>query len=242
MMAAMMMDDYVERHFLTRRQFECALGGAGDAGQLIAAGAIPGPVYGQLPDGSWWSSLSTTGVARTDRIARSRDLYYAPAALWWARRTILASRAQGLSIGQSAHHVRDFFIDGFVDELARHSLALKAFPRCFPATRFDRDAGRQQAEEEWTHWIEGRYAVCLRRFSAAACIRKESLAACLRELPLSTGSAEDLMERFAMVEDLEALLLPFAPFERSASTMGQVVDAHLERWSLAPRSGDSPSY
>ncbi|QAY76203.1 hypothetical protein ETR14_06410 [Sphingosinicella sp. BN140058] len=222
----------MNRWFLDRPGFERHLPTGCAVDELIAAAAIPGAIYGRTADGRWWSALSTPAADRAAIVAASVDLYHAPAAIWWARRAILAARAQGGNAADAATTIRAHFHAGFTARVATDPLAPYAFPHCFPAGRFDSGATDSAAAAEWNSWIDGSYGVCLRRFSAEACVRKEALRHRARAHLEGTGPPLSPQALFDVVEELEALLLPFAPEERPNGTPGRVIDRALAALAL----------
>jgi hypothetical protein len=140
---------------------------------------------------------------------------------------------QGLSVEDAAARNRACFIDAFVRALAEEPLALVAFPAAFPNERLDSDAAVRCAAAEWESWIDGGYAVCLRRFSGESCVRKESLAKRIRlHLDQAPGYHLDAAALFDLVERLESLVLPFAPWQRDGGTPGRAIDAPLAQLGL----------
>lgn len=221
------MDDqgYVSRWFLNKDAFLSSSGASETQFEdLLAAGAMPGVIYSQSSDGDWWSIL---GAAEDSAAPAGGEDWYSPAAVWWCRRAILAIR-QGSSAEAAAQVNKEHFLKGFVGSLALEPLAKRAFPSAFLGDRVETSA-RKVAEAEWDSWISGGYAVCLRRFSAETCIRKESLGHCVREH--FAGAEENRLDDqtlFDLVERLEALILPFSPWERPNCTPGKAVDPALE--------------
>lgn len=226
------MKNYVRHWFLTKAEFESRLPSP-LLTELIDAGAMPGPIYGQLAEDKWWSALTIPMADRANHIARSAALYYAPSALWWARRTLLSMNRHGHSMDQAASENRAHFIADFAARLSTQPFAATIYTACFPADIFDEKVAAAKAEIEWESWMDGGYAVCLRRFSANSCIRKEVLAAYLkRDFAAPDGEKLSTTEQFDLMEELESLLLPFAPFERPTGTPGVVVDRILRELSL----------
>ena len=217
---------YVQRWFLAPELFCRQLGAAPDlVERLVEAGAMPGAIYAEL-DGAWWSALGATEPPPPG------ELWYAPAALWWGRRAMLSLR-QGLTIDEAAVRNRAHFIETFVQALAEELLAPVAFPDAFPGERLDADAAAGRAAIEWESWIRGGYAVCLQRFSGESCVRKESLGKRIRlHMDQVPGFGLDEDSLFDLVERLESLVLPFAPWQRDAGTPGRAVDAPLAQLGL----------
>jgi hypothetical protein len=212
---------YVQRWFLTPELFHRQLGAAPDlVERLIEAGAMPGAIYAEQ-DGVWWSALGATEPP-------AGIIWYAPAALWWGRRAMLGLK-QGLSVEEAAARNRAHFIETFVHALAGEPLARVAFPDAC----LDPDAAGRCAAAEWESWTGGGYAVCLRRFSGESCVRKESLGKRIRlHMDRVPGYLLDDEALFDLVERLESLILPFAPWQRDGGTPGRAIDGPLAQLEL----------
>jgi hypothetical protein len=216
---------YVQRWFLTPELFHRQLGAAPDlVKRLIEAGAMPGAIYAEQ-GGVWWSALGATEPP-------SGTIWYASAALWWGRRAMLGL-GQGLSIDDAAARNRAHFIAGFVRALSDEPLAVIAFSDAFPDERVDADAAARRAAIEWESWIRGGYAVCLHRFSGESCVRKESLGKRIRlHMDQVPGYHLDDETLFDLVERLESMVLPFAPWQRDGGTPGRAIDRPLAQLEL----------
>ncbi|QPQ54185.1 hypothetical protein IC614_07360 [Allosphingosinicella flava] len=219
---------YVRRWFVEKSQFAVLVGPVSEIlDDLLAEKAFPGVIYSQSTQGDWWSALGAAlGHCPAAPPLGGTD-WYSPAATWWCRRAALSMRA-GCSAAEAAALNKEKFITDFIAELNREPHAPRAFPACFPNDELDRRAARQAGEKEWGDWIDGPYAVCLRRFSAESCVRKESWAKRLRDHFDGQGEALDDLAMFDLVEALESLMLPFAPSERPSGTPGEVVDRALD--------------
>jgi hypothetical protein len=216
---------YVQRWFLTPELFHRQLGAVPDlVERLIGAGAMPGAIYAEQ-EGVWWSALGATEPP-------SGTIWYAPAALWWGRRAMLGLK-QGLSVQETAARNRIHFIATFLRALSGEPLARLAFPDAFPNERLDPAAAARCAAAEWESWIGGGYAVCLLRFSGESCVRKESLGKRIRlHMDQVPGYLLDDETLFDLVERLESLVLPFAPWQRDGGTPGRAIDGPLAQLEL----------
>lgn len=218
---------YVSEWFLALETLIRRSGGtAAQVRQLLKSRAAPGIVYAQAADGSWWSALGS----RTGKFAPAPPddgtRWYAPAALYWIRRGLLALRT-GITAQEAARRNKDHFERQFVNALAAEPLAPHAFPTAFAEGRVDLNSARAIAATEWDSWRYGGYAVCLRSFTGTTCVQKEALGAFLRSQRQGEGDQASDDDVLDLVERLDLLLLPFAPFQRPTGTPGVAVDRVL---------------
>lgn len=222
---------YVRRWFICKEEFADQLGvEEAVVDELICAGAHPGIIY-SFSEKGWWSALGAALGAMPPQPPRGALHFYSPAALWWARRALLRVR-RGCSIDEAAGRNRQDFVGDFVSRLAREQFADRAFPGAFAGDRVDRAGAFQAASKQWSDWLNGSYAVCLRRFSAESCIRKESLARRIRDHFEGVETLPDEDVLFTLAEQLESYVLPFAPSERAGGTPGRTIDRMLAELAL----------
>ena len=226
---------YVERWFLSIDMVARAVGlTTSEALELTAAGCAPGPIYGFSQNTGWWSALAAyTGRAPSDPPAEAR-LWYSSGAVWWLRRAIL-NRRDGKSALEAATASGAFFKTGFEQHIAKTAFANFAYPDCFKAGEIDMAAVEETSASEWDAWVRGAYGVCLRFFSAESCIRKEALAARIKAHMAAAPGDEYRLDEFSLLslsEELAALVLPFAPWERADGTPGRAIDAPLTLMKL----------
>jgi hypothetical protein len=224
---------YVARHFWPIETLALASGvSEQEAGALIAGACAPGVIYAFDRKG-WWSALGGYRSGAVGRPTDDAELWYSPAAAWGLRRARLARRG-GASTADAAARNRARFQNDFVAALDAVPEAANAFRSCFGADgAVDRAATEAQAGEEWSAWLKGGYAVCLRIFTGGTCVAKESLAATLKRHiadPANHPLADD--EILAMCERLAQLMLPFSPWERPGCTPGVTIDRLLRELSL----------
>jgi hypothetical protein len=226
---------YVKRWFVSLCALaeQCALREA-DVLALIHLGAAPGIVYAREEEHRWWSALGAAMGRNASAPAPGAEHWYSPAAAWWLRRALLATRA-GAPAHQAAGHNQARFAEDFIAALPEVDHAARAYPTCFEGGRVNPAEAQAMAAKEWADWVNGAYAVCMRRFSARGCIEKEALrsrivAAMADDAPQSDQLIDIAL--FDLVERLEALILPFAPWERPPGSPGRAIDAPLARLGL----------
>lgn len=218
---------YFTRYFIEKDEFVENSGAPEPlVDDLLAAGAMPGIIYSYSEKEGWWSVLGTASPLQP---SEGRH-FYSPAALWWCRRALMEVR-RGKSPSAAALSNRRRFVDTFVEKVGSEPFAGRAFPSAFANGSLDNAAARKVAEGEWGDWIGGGYGVCLRRFTAETCIRKEALGRRIKDhFEHDDRLSDDIL--FDLVEQLESLLLPFAPWERESCTPGKTVDRSLAALSL----------
>jgi hypothetical protein len=198
---------------------------AGDLADLIDAGCGPGVIYAFSDRHGWWSALDGHLDGYAGPPPEEAERWFAPAAVWGFRRAVLARR-RGVSPRDAARQNQAAFVEDFLSALRHFPEARHGFADCFDRTGSIMDTvARAQAAQEWTAWIKGGYAVCLRIFTGETCVRKESLGAWLKAhiadpegTPMTAGQA------LSMCENLAQLMLPFAPWQRPGCTPGLTID------------------
>jgi hypothetical protein len=103
-----------------------------------------------------------------------------------------------------------------------------------------RDWFEARAPGEWEAYISGEYAVCLRSVSPETILRKDELIARIESL--LAGDPPPFEPLRAAVDELDALLRPFAPYDRirfgGPVSRDRYVTAVRERFpELAPATG-----
>lgn len=219
--------DYVEKWFIPYDALVRRSGATADQIQsLIAAGAAPGIVYSQGADGKWWSALGAVTGKNPPSPTEDGQHWFSPGALYWLRRALLIVRS-GKSAAEAAAGNRDAFVAQFIAALKETPEASGNFTEIFADGELNEDKAREAAIAEWADWINGSYCVCLRSFSGESCVRKESLARYLKMQYVDGQASAPELHILDKMEQLQLLLMPFAPFERPTSTCGLAVDRLL---------------
>ena len=230
MTPAQSLQTYLHQHFLPLPEFARRVGMSPAGVQaLIDAGAIPGPVYTTWPNGAFWSPV---GGQHSGPPLGDLTHWYAPSALWWARRATVLRLAPTVAADQ----FRAGFVAAFCATLAAHPLGILGYPEVFANGVLDPDLTARKAAAEYQDWIDGGYAVCMRRWDAADVITKMvqrgRIIALTRSGTLETLTPDAKLDLLDAMESLEAVMLPFAPHQRPAGTPGLWIDAILARYDL----------
>lgn len=227
------MENYVARYFV---DFDAIVRRSGAdvlvVQSLLEAGAAPGVIYARQSDGQWWSALGACVGREPEKPTTIHTPWYSPASVWWLRRALL-KMSSGSTAEAAALHNEKTFVEGFVRSLADTDDAALAYPSAFEGDEVNMSEAQRVGAAEWAAWVQGAYGVCLRRFSARSCVEKEALRA--RIVAAGEGSPQHQMSDealFEKVEQLESLLMPFAPYERQDGSPGRAIDAPLARMKL----------
>jgi hypothetical protein len=220
---------YVTDWFWPFDQLARAVGiSAHELSDLIDAGCGPGAIYAFSNRHGWWSALDGHVDGHDGPPPMEAGRWFAPAAVWGFRRAVLARR-QGASLEEAARRNQALFVDEFIGALERFPEARHGFADCFDRNGLIDAVARARAADEWSAWIKGGYAVCLRIFTGETCVRKESLGAWLKahiaDPECHPMTAEEIL---SVCERLAQLMLPFAPWQRPRCTPGVTID-----WLLA---------
>lgn len=233
-MLSAMMSRYLKTHFVEEPAFIQSAGiskSLFDA--LIATGVMPGAIYRLWSDGTIWSPIG--GWVGEARDSAPTSEWFSPAAIWWARRAAVLAD-EGLTPAGIAMRFREIFLDDLLSVLTNEPVARLAYSDSFTEGGIDTEKARETGLAEWADWINGGYGVCLRRFDAHSLAVKGGEAARVRQITQS-GAKETLSpaEKFDLLdamERLDAVMLPFAPYQRPNGTPGFWIDMPLARYGL----------
>lgn len=194
---------------------------------LIAARAIPGPIYSIWPNGAFWSAIDGS---HGDTPQRDPTHWYSSAAAWWIRR----ARNQAPPAAAAAFEAR--FVADFVTRLAAEPQGPLGYPAVYASGQFTADAAAIAGRSEWKDWIDGGYGVCLRHADAHHTIvktcRRATVLSITNEGRATELAADEIDRLLTVLEELDAVMLPFAPYQRPKGTPGLWLDATLERYGL----------
>lgn len=196
---------------------------------IEAAGALPAPTY-VLFKNAIRSPIRTLGQAPVaDGCA-----YYCPAVLHWVRRArLLAPETPGL-----LDRLQAWFTEDFATALQVQAADARqyAWSHLYGADgRISQSALVDEVNTLSADWMNGGWAVCLRRWNGHHVVTKDLERA--RLAALTENATRDLVghERqavFDAIERLDSVMLPFAPHERPHGTPGLFIDRMRERYGV----------
>jgi hypothetical protein len=216
---------YVETTCTPREQIAAASGVEKATMQrLEAVGGMPAPTY-TLFDGAIRSAIRELG----DPPKQGGRAFYAPAVIAWLRRAALLD----------ANALRTWFAESLETALLAQAADARAhgWARLFAADgSLDREALATEIQSLNADWLNGGWAVCLRRWNGYHVVTKDLERARVGAIT-ADGTRETLSpnERLALqdaIERLDAVMLPFAPYERPHGTPGLYIDAMRERYAV----------
>lgn len=227
--------DYVKTHFVTRDIFLTAANiDDGFFEQLIGHQILPGAIYRIWRNGAIWSPIG--GHVGKATLGEPESEWFSPAALWWARRAWVLASSDQLTMPQLAARLQVQFKADFTTALRSSNAAHYGYPELFENGDFSIDRCAGIAASEWADWINGGYGVCLRRFDGRHLVAKTSEAGRIKILT-SNGtkqqlSPEERLDLLDALENLETVMLPFAPHQRPFGTPGKWIDIIMARYGL----------
>ena len=206
--------DYLNRHFLTRKQL-LARTGMADArlDELQQLGMMPRPSYRLRVD-----LVCDSFFGQHDE-SHAIDWYAHGYAAWAGLLGALDGPQQAFEVFAGRYRRR-------LAQLAAEDLLTTA----------DTLTGEAHIAAEWRHFLEGTYGVCTRAGLPEEIAAKEAAVVLIRELTAS-GERQELVpaERLrlaAAVDLLDRVSAPFAPHEVARSSRRRYVDEVRKTWSL----------
>lgn len=226
---------YLERYFLSQDQFTNAANiSLEQFNALIKAKAMPGPIYKLWENGAVWSPIG--GQHGNPDFEQPVSTWYTYAALWPARQAKIVMERESLSPDQVAAMLeREFAEDFRAAVLATEARAFE-YQSLFNGPDLDKQKLLEQSQLEWQSWIDGGYAVCLRRWDGAHPVAKNVEIARIRVLtdggkkPAPTATEQRALLK--AIKRLDEVMLPFAPYQRPLGSPGKWVDQILAKYGL----------
>lgn len=201
--------DYLNTHFLTRRQLLAASGISTERlDALVDSGTMPQPSY-RLQLGIRCASF----FGEHDEAHTAE--YYAPGYPSW------------IGVLEATQEAP------FAVFARRYRAALAALPLSTddPKLGAGLDA---HLEDEWGHFLAGTYGLCTRSGLPEDIAAKELAICIIKELTLDEHAAPDRARLRQAVDLLDRASTPFAPHERLRSSRHRYVDAMRLKYGLPP--------
>jgi hypothetical protein len=221
---------YVETTATPRAQLAAASGvSEGDLGAIEAANALPNPTYVVFSN-AIRSPIRMLGEPPED----GGTAYYCPAVLSWLRRAALMRPGEpGLS-----DRLHAWFTGSLRKALQAQAAEARqyAWSHLFDANgAIDDGALEQEARSLHGDWMNGGWAVCLRRWNGDHVVTKDLERARISALTQDATrdlNAEERLQLVDAIERLDSVILPFAPHERPHGTPGLFIDRMRERYGV----------
>lgn len=222
---------YIEATATPREALATATGvSERDLAQIEAAGALPAPTY-VVFDNAIRSPIRTLG----EPPANEGRAFYCPSVLHWLRRAALMQPSTpGL-----LDRLHTWFAADFREALRAqaHDARRYAWAHLFgDSSTINETTFAEQVATLHAEWLNGGWAVCLRRWNGCHVITKDleraRIGAITENGERETLSAEERLALFNAIERLESVMLPFAPYERPHGTPGLFIDRMRERYAL----------
>jgi hypothetical protein len=230
---------YVQQVCIASRDLAAAIGiSPNQLAILRSAGCVPQPTYRVFPNGAVVSAVRIFG----EPVGTPTE-FYSPAVVWWIRRaSTLARSVDSASLSAALKGWLETelsqALQAAASDVAAYSISF-AWSHLLDGTQIAKDQVSKEADTIWDDWMNGAWAVCLRRFDGFHLVTKEVERA--RIASITSGGkrkrldAEARLQLFDAIGRLDSVMLPFAPHERPHGTPGQFIDAVLELYDL-PRS------
>lgn len=223
---------YVETTATAREALPAATGlSQAELDAIVSQGAMPAPTY-VIYDDAIVSPIRQLGTPHDGAEAHA---YFCPAVLGWLRHAalLLQSKQPLLPALEAA------FADGFRAALRRQVMSARLFAwrHLFDARgELIEAAVSAEVRSLSADWMNGGWAVCLRKWDGHHVVTKEIERARITMIT-DDAKAESLprIDQSALrdaIERLEAVILPFAPHERPHGTPGLFIDRMRERYGV----------
>lgn len=196
---------------------------------IKATGALPAPTY-VLFENAIRSPIAVLG----DAPAEGGRAFYCPSVLQWVRRAKLI----GVERSDLLDRLQAWFAEDFAAALKTQAAdaRLYAWGHLFSADgELVASALSEQVRTLCDEWMNGGWAVCLRRWNGYHMVTKDLERARIGALTENATRELNGAERrtlFDAIERLDSVMLPFAPHERPNGTPGLFMDRMRERYGV----------
>lgn len=198
---------------------------------ITANGAMPAPTY-VLYDNAIVSPIATLGSPEEGAVGRE---YFCPAVLGWLRHAALLQQ----STLDTLPALEAAFAESFRSALRRQVIWARMFAwsHLFDSRgELKDDAVDAQVRDLASDWMNGGWAVCLRKWDGHHVVTKDleraHIAFLTEDGARETLAAVDQHTLRSAIERLESVILPFAPHERPNGTPGLFIDRMRQRYGV----------
>ncbi len=223
---------YVETTATPREKLAVAIGVDQAVIEAIAAdGAMPTATY-TIYDNAIVSPIATLGTVAEG--AAGRD-YFCPSVLGWLKHAALLHQSKHATLPA----LNEAFAESFRSALRRQVMRARAYAwaHLFDASgALKEDAVDEEVRTLSADWMNGGWAVCLRRWDGHHVVTKDLERAWIgvitddaRAESLAPTDGHALRDAIAR---LESVTLPFAPHERPNGTPGLFIDRMRDRYGV----------
>ena len=223
---------YIHRHCVAERDLAAAVGIPAAALQALAeAEVVPCATYRIGPQGVW-SQITRLGIVDF----ATAEGFFAPAAIGWLRRAALL--AEDTAPADLRGALEAWLAADLATALDAQHDAARAFGwgHLFEGDRCDPILALTEARSCWGDWMDGVWAVCLRRFDghhlAVKEIERGRIARLTSGCEARALPAADRLALLDAMARLDAVLMPFAPHERADTTPGLFLDRPAAQYGL----------
>ena len=222
---------YVRRTCVASAELAAAVGvPAARIEALAEAGVAPQPTY-RITGRAVVSAIGAVGEIAEGETAAA---YYGPSVAPWLRRALVLAEGRG---GGLKDPLLDWLAGDLAAALEARAEEARAFGwnHVFCGAGCDPRAVRDEVAGYWDGWMRGGWAVCLVRFDGHHLATKEIERRRMARLTQEAGPRPGPETRLALLDAmarLDAVLLPFAPHERTGGTPGLFIDEPARRFAL----------
>ncbi len=208
--------DYLSEHFLTIDEVAVKTGISVEVlNEMILVGLLPKASY----------KISTIVMIESrlfepELISKQEYSYFPKAFLAMVTHALALQETHGSPAKASQEWHREFN-ERYKLEIVRRRRAKKILPE---GSSWDRsDALDTKSNETFDHWAQGTYGMCVRASNdIEAIVAKQSAVAHMEMVQDETITSDAWLHAMA---EFDAVVMPFAPFERARTSRGRLVDS-----------------
>lgn len=216
-----MLQDYLNRHYITRNELLAQLGiTTTELDSAIAVGMLPACSY-RVQNGT----VSTAVFGEHPAPGCCAGEYFAPAVAAWYRNSLCQLGSSATGRLPPAELFRRDFIEGYIKSARSNAL----FSAAYPSLVADSQTLEQMANDTWGHHCRGTYGVCV--IEPDSFERIQCKQAAVKRLADFTGdgarsiyNAEEKNELLRLIESYNSVTMPFSPVDYHKSSRKRLVD------------------